>query len=127
MQQLGAAIRFEITLPEDVRELAILLVAAEWRCAYEWDAHLQLAEQAGLDVRSLLPLWGGDDVMFARPTHAIVADASRELFANRTLSPRTFEALDSALGAVHTFELLAVLGYYSSLAIIMNALDVHPT
>jgi alkylhydroperoxidase family enzyme len=43
-----AAVRGKSTLPPDIRELAILRVAARNRADYEWVAHEPLARQAGL-------------------------------------------------------------------------------
>jgi len=42
------AVRGKSTLPPDIRELAILRVAARNRADYEWVAHEPLARQAGL-------------------------------------------------------------------------------
>lgn len=46
----GAYVRFEDSLPGDVRELAILSVARGMNCLYEWAAHAPLARKAGVPL-----------------------------------------------------------------------------
>ena len=48
-QRLGETVRFESTLPPQLRELAILIVAAKWKAQYEWWAHERIARREGLD------------------------------------------------------------------------------
>jgi 4-carboxymuconolactone decarboxylase len=47
-QSLGAFLRFGTSLPRRVSELAILVTARHWDCAYEWVAHTRDALNAGL-------------------------------------------------------------------------------
>src|SRR5262249_56820809 len=47
-QQLGAQVRFHSSLPDRLKEMAILLTARHWTAQYEWYAHKRLALQAGL-------------------------------------------------------------------------------
>src|SRR5581483_3243700 len=46
LQALGAAVRYETGLDDRCREIAILVVAAHWRCAFEWYAHEPAARAA---------------------------------------------------------------------------------
>ena len=48
-QRLGETVRFESTLSPQLRELAILIVAAKWKAQYEWWAHERIARREGLD------------------------------------------------------------------------------
>ena len=45
---LGAYIRFESGLSGEIRELAILTVARQLDCRYEWAMHAPLARKAGV-------------------------------------------------------------------------------
>ena len=47
-QKLGAYVRFKSSLPAKLNEIAILVTARYWSAQYEWYAHAQLAEKAGL-------------------------------------------------------------------------------
>ena len=46
--QLGEHLRFHATLPDDVRELAILRYASRQGFGYEWSHHQRPAKQAGI-------------------------------------------------------------------------------
>ncbi len=48
LQELGAAIRYSSVPPDRARELAILTVASELRCEFEWYAHHGLARASGV-------------------------------------------------------------------------------
>jgi hypothetical protein len=48
LTSLGAQLRFQSAIPEDLKELAIILVAREWNSAIEWTGHAVLAARAGL-------------------------------------------------------------------------------
>lgn len=124
LQALGAALRFGATLPDDRRELAILLTAVHWRCRFEWDAHLPIAIVAGLDSAAAAALWDGDASGLADPDHQLLAAAVGEVFEHRSVSPQSFATLVERFGDAQTFELLAVIGYYSTLAIVMNSFDI---
>ena len=52
-QRLGETVRFESALSPQLRELAILIVAAKWKAQYEWWAHEKIARQEGLDERTI--------------------------------------------------------------------------
>ena len=124
LQALGAAIRFGATLPADRRELAILATAVHWRCRFEWDAHLPIAVAAGLDTSTLSALWDTGAASFADETHGQIVEMVSEVFDRRTLSNESFVALVEVFGDAQAFELLAVVGYYSTLAILMNTFDI---
>ena len=47
-QALGAQTRFGSSLPAKHYEIAILMVAQQWRAQFEWYAHAQLAKKAGI-------------------------------------------------------------------------------
>jgi len=46
-------LRFEGMLPAQLRELAILTVAAEWQAHFEWWAHERIARDIGLDETTI--------------------------------------------------------------------------
>ena len=47
-QRLGEFIRFEMSLPSRLRELAILVVARHWSAHHEWSVHKKIALEAGV-------------------------------------------------------------------------------
>ena len=43
LTSLGAQLRFQSAMPENLKELAIILVAREWNSAIEWTGHAVLS------------------------------------------------------------------------------------
>lgn len=124
-QRIGAALRFETELSADLRELAILLVAAEWSCEFEWSAHAPLARDAGLDEHTIDTLADGGVPQYDSELRGLVDRAAREVFTERTITSATYRDLEDGLGRRSTFELLAIIGYYSMLALVLNGFDVR--
>src|SRR6185437_12007234 len=48
IEATGAYVRFENSLPEDLKELATITVGRFWGAQYEWYAHANLALKAGV-------------------------------------------------------------------------------
>jgi 4-carboxymuconolactone decarboxylase len=124
LQALGAAIRFAGQLDASLRELAILVTAARWQCRFEWDAHLPLAEAAGVPRDEVEPVWNGDAGRLSAPQHQEVALAVHQLLTDRAVAPDTLAKLLATHGEAATFELLVVVGYYSTLAGVMNTFEI---
>ena len=58
---LGEQLRFHGTLPDDVRELAILRFATHQGSGYEWSHHQRPAELAGVSAEALAELAAVDE------------------------------------------------------------------
>lgn len=125
LQALGAAVRFSTVLRADVRELATLVVAAHWRCRFEWEAHLPLAAAAGLDPEVVAPLWEGGEVVVDDPVLQVVLACSQEVVARQRVSSPTYEAGRALLGERQLFELWTLLGYYATLAGVLNGFEIE--
>jgi 4-carboxymuconolactone decarboxylase len=52
-ETLGAFCRYKSSLTKIESELFILLVAAQFRCAGEWQIHVSIASRAGLDSAAI--------------------------------------------------------------------------
>lgn len=53
LTSLGAQLRYQNTMPEELKELAIILVAREWNSGIEWTGHAVLAERTGVSPESI--------------------------------------------------------------------------
>jgi 4-carboxymuconolactone decarboxylase len=127
IQQIGAELRFRPGLRDDVRELAILVVAATLPSQFEWDAHLPLAVDAGLPATLLerMRVAGADaaSVSFGDPLLDLVVRAGREMCRTATLGEPTLRELEAALGRRAAFGILALFGYYTLLGMLLNAYE----
>src|SRR4051812_6000279 len=48
VQSLGEHLRFGTAIPKTLIEVAILVTAHRWNCAYKWFAHARIAREAGV-------------------------------------------------------------------------------
>ena len=124
MQALGAAIRFETSLPGRLRELAILTVAVRWQSQYEWYAHEPIARAEGLTADVLVALQAGAKPAFEASDEALVFRFASELLDTRAVSDDLYAEAVSLLGAQAVVELVAVLGNYTLVSMVLNTFDV---
>jgi len=121
-QELGAAIRYRTGLTDRMRELAILLVAARWNSAFERESHEAIAraigfsetELAGIRAQSIAS-FSGDEQKVARVVVELL---------DGDLEDELWDAASAALGIDGVFELTALVGYYSTLALQLRAFRV---
>ena len=120
-QRLGEYLRYESALPERLRELVILITARHWSQAYEWHVHARLAPQAGLDHQLIDELAAGRRPPQMRGDEAAVYDFCIELHRDHTVSDTTYAAALALLTEQGIVDLCGLCGYYSMLAMVMNA------
>ncbi len=121
VEQLGVYLRYQCAVPERLRELAILAVAAHWRCDYEWYAHGPLAERLGLPPEALARLGRGETAGFEEPAEELVRDYCATLLREGRVGEALHEAVRQALGQQGLVDLTGLVGYYSLLALTLNA------
>lgn len=117
---LGDYVRFEGTLPQPLRELAILVVARFWSAQYEWYAHSRHAVKAGLDASVPDAIAQGRRPPKLSADEALVYDFCTELLHARDVSDATFAAAAQRFGETTVLELVALAGYYGFVSLILN-------
>ncbi|HEX9855577.1 MAG TPA: carboxymuconolactone decarboxylase family protein [Acidimicrobiia bacterium] len=117
--ELGHVIRFEGTLRDHDRELAILTVAASHGCAFEWDSHVDLARSAGVREAAIGAVRSGAGSL--DESERVIVDFVTELCAGAAVSDATYAAAASAIGETGVVELSALAGYYTFLSYVMGA------
>jgi len=118
---LGAVIRYQSTLSDHDRELVICTTAIERDCAFEWDSHSPIARSAGVAESTLEAIRSGEEVDDVND--AVFVDFARESSRTGRVSDTTFERARASLGEEGTVELAAIVGYYTMLAVFMNACE----
>ncbi|SFZ84846.1 4-carboxymuconolactone decarboxylase [Devosia enhydra] len=116
---VGAWLRFEGTLPADIRELVTLATAAHWRSPYEWTGHARLGLAAGLEREALRTLAEGGTPDLP-PDQALALAAARAILASGSLDDARFVALAGRFGREGAIELVTLCGYYSLLAMVIG-------
>jgi 4-carboxymuconolactone decarboxylase len=121
VQLVGEYLRFDSALPGHLRELAILIVARYWNQDFEWGHHVPLARAAGLDAAVIRAV--GQDNRAARGSDDVRAvwRFVEELIHDHAITDATFASALELLGDGGTVELVVLTGYYSTLAMMMNA------
>ncbi len=117
LERLGSAVRFETSLSDRAREIAILVVARHWDAAFMRYSHEALGRHAGLTDEELLALREGRVEVFDDPHERLVARTVRSLVSDGDLDDDDYAAAEAGLGQSGTFELLALVGYYATLGL----------
>jgi len=123
-QRLGAFCRYQTQLGPRLSELAILTVAGEWSAEVEWGVHKPIALEAGVDPRVADAIETRARPDFARRDEEVLYDLSVELQRSHRVSDATYAAALAEFGEQKLVELIAVLGYYTSVAMVLNAFEV---
>ena len=120
VQKVAEYLRFGSALSEDVKELAILVVARQWGQAYEWAFHLPLALKAGVgrDVAEAIAKGERSDTMSAEQEAA--HDFLVELARDKGVSDGRWRHTERVFGEQGLVDLIGFAGAYSMLAMVMN-------
>ena len=121
-QELGAAIRYRTTFTGRTRELAILLVAARSNSTFERESHEAIARALGFSEEELAAIRALDASAFA-DRERVVAGVTLSLL-DGDLSDELWDAASAVLGVDGVFELTALVGYYSTLALQLRVFRV---
>ena len=124
VQRLGEALRFDISLPRNVIEVATLVVGSHWRAQFEWWAHERLAKQAGVSEAVIAAIKHGERPDFSNADEAGAYDAASELYRTQRLTEASYAKAVQRFGEAGVFELIALVGYYSLVSLLLNGFDV---
>ncbi len=124
IQQLGAAIRYQTTLPSDLLEVAICTMGGHWRANFEFWAHARLAGNAGVSNDAIDAIRDGGQPDFGNEEQQTVYQFGRELINNQRVSDETYAALKGMIGERGVFEVASVMGYYALVSIGLNTFNV---
>lgn len=124
ISQLGEAVRFSSSLPQPVIEVAILVMARHWRAQFEGWAHERIARRAGVEDPVIEAIRNQRRPESASPQELLVYDFATELLAERRISDSLWEKARQSLGEAGVVELVALLGYYSLISMMLNTFSI---
>jgi 4-carboxymuconolactone decarboxylase len=127
VQHVGAYLRYEKTLPPHLFEMIVLMVARHWDQPFEWAHHHPLALQAGLVPTIVEALGEGrcpetDDPEVA----ALWQVVDQILHTTGTVDDATYAEAVALFGESCLVEIVVAVGYYSTLAMVMNVARTPP-
>src|SRR5262249_54715560 len=125
-EKLGLYARYQSSLPPRLSELCILMMASHWKCAGEWIDHEPIARSQGVDAAALEALRRGQPAKFARADEVAAYELTQELLNTRQVSDATYAKAKAALGERGVLDIVAVLGYYSLIAMSMKTFAQMP-
>jgi 4-carboxymuconolactone decarboxylase len=105
-------------------EFAILIAARRWTNNWEWNAHSTAAAATGLKADVMTAVAEGRRPNAMADDEALVYDFSVELQDNQSVSDATYARAVEKFGEPGVVEMASIQGYYTYLAMVMNAARV---
>ncbi|WP_439599169.1 carboxymuconolactone decarboxylase family protein [Falsiroseomonas sp.] len=123
-QKLGELLRYQTTLEPRLSELAILVCARHWTSHYEWTVHKREGLKAGMDPAVVEAIAARREPRLADDRERAVHDVARTLIGTARLPQALHDQATAVLGERGLVELVALLGYYSMVALTLNAFEI---
>jgi len=123
-QKLGEFIRFEMSLPARLRELAILVVARYWSAHHEWRVHKKIALEAGISAAIAADIAARRSPAFTDAEESVVYEIATSLLEKRAVSEELYQEGARALGEKGIVELVGVLGYYTLVSMTLVTFEI---
>ena len=122
--EFGNALRLGGTLDKKSFEIAVLAVARHWSADYEWFAHEKNALKAGLPASIITAIRERRLPEFETDDQKLVYEIVSELNTTLRLSDAAYRRALEHFGLETLIELVSVAGFYSAVAMMINAFDV---
>jgi 4-carboxymuconolactone decarboxylase len=101
-------------------ELAVLITARRWTCQHEWFIHVELARKAGLGEPLITAIRDGREPSGMAADEAAVYSFCKDAHATGRVGDAAFNAARERFGLDGALELLALCGYYTMMAMVLN-------
>lgn len=121
---LGESLRFNTSLGKRLAELAIIVTGRRWSAQVEWFVHARVAAEAGLEAEVIEAIRAGAPPRFHRTDDRLVYEFARLLLQRGDPGPELHAAATARFGVKGVVELTALIGYYSMVAMTLNAHEV---
>lgn len=120
-QQLGEILRYRTSLPPALNELAILVTGRHCNCLLEWHIHEEMALKAGLPRPVIDDIKARQRPASADEDALTIYDYADELNRRNMVSEEVYQRALKRWGVVGVVELTALIGYYTMVAMTLNA------
>jgi 4-carboxymuconolactone decarboxylase len=120
-QRMGEYLRYHSAIGNKLSELVILIVSRRWTQQFEWDTHESIALKVGISPETVQAIRGGRKPAQLTGDEQIVYDVTTELDATKDLSDATYKRAVERFGEQGVIDMVGIQGYYTFLAMIMNA------
>ncbi len=120
----GTFVRYDLDIPESLRETVIITAASEIKSQYEFFAHARLARQAGVSEDTIQAIAQGTAPEGLSGDEAMLVRYVQELLRHHKISDPTFNAVRDRFGVQKTLEITALVGHYLLVGQILAAFEV---
>jgi 4-carboxymuconolactone decarboxylase len=121
----GSYVRYNLALPEALRETVIIATAREIKNQYEFYAHARLARQGGVSESTIQAIAQGTAPQGLSGDEERLVRYVQELLRNHKISDATFNAVRDRFGMQKTLEITALIGHYLLVGQILAAFEVE--
>src|SRR5262249_50734506 len=122
LTSMGAQLRFQSAIPDNLKEFAIIIVAREWNSDIEWTAHAALAAKAGVSAATIETVRTRKLPAGLSADEKVIADFVLSLLQQKTLSDAAFAAAQKLLGTRGVVDLTLTCSYYTAINMAQVAL-----
>lgn len=123
-QAFGEMLRYGTVFPPRLSELAIIMTARRWNSGVEWHIHSAIALKEGLPEDCVAAIRDVRAPAFPTEEEEVVYDFARQVLNFGTTTDEVHKRLRERWGDLGAVELTALLGYYSLVAMTLNAHDL---
>jgi 4-carboxymuconolactone decarboxylase len=123
-QVFGEFVRYHTVLEPLLSELAILVTARHWDCQFEWFQHVKIARSQGLGEAICAAIAQGMRPEFTDEKEVAIYEFSSQLLATHFVDEAAYARARELFGVQGTVELVGIIGYYSFIAMTLNAHEV---
>jgi len=123
-QALGELLRYNTTLTPRQSELAILVTGRACSSPFEWYAHHQEAERVGIEAPVIEAILARTTPAGLSADEAVIVQVAIELNGFNSIADATYADALFQLGERRLVELTALVGYYTMVAMTLNAHEI---
>jgi 4-carboxymuconolactone decarboxylase len=106
-------------------QLAVLIAAREIDQQFEWSMHEPVGLQQGLEQSVIDVVKYNKDVKGLAEKDATLITFGRNLLRDHKVSSELWAKMVALFGRQHTVDLMAIMGDYTRVGIMLNAVDQH--
>ncbi|QJD89892.1 carboxymuconolactone decarboxylase family protein [Duganella dendranthematis] len=120
-QKMGEYLRYRSAIGTRLTELAILVTARQWSQPVEWAIHAPIARDYGIGEAVIAAIAAREQPQGLLADEALVYAFCMQLQRQQRVDDATYAAALAAFGEQGVVDLMGINGYYTFLAMVMNA------
>ena len=125
LTSMGAQLRFQSAMPENLKEVAIILAAREFNSHIEWTGHAVIAARAGVSAASIEAIRTKKAPAGLTDEERVIAGFVLPLLREKAIPDEAFAAAEKLLGTQGVVDLTLTCSYDSGLCLAQLALKLE--